>query len=59
MENWDLLTVILRDNKLNELLEAIYENTEQNKSMTETIHNVVMIWKKNNPSTNEIVESLI
>ena len=59
MEKWDLLTVILRDNKLNELLEAIYENTEQNKSMTETIHNVAMIWKKNNPSTNEIVESLI
>ena len=37
MEKWDLLTVILRDNELVELLDAMYENTDKTKSMTDTI----------------------
>ena len=37
MEKWDLLTVILRDNELVELLDAMYELTNKTNSMTDTI----------------------
>ena len=30
MDKWDQLTVVLRDNMLKDLLEAIYEKSDQN-----------------------------
>ena len=30
MDKWDQLTVVLRDNMLEDLLEAIYEKSDQN-----------------------------
>ena len=42
MEKWDLLTVILRDNELVDLLNAMYEYTDETKSMTDTIKHVAI-----------------
>ena len=61
MEKWDLLTIILRENYLEEILDAIYKNTDKAKSMTEIIKESMIIWKTNNPKTkkNELVEQII
>ena len=60
MEKWDELTVILRDNKLDHLLDAIYEQSEQDNFMTDTILNVAEKWKINNPDhTNDIIDHLV
>ena len=37
MEKWDMLTVILKENDLQELLELIYQNTDRHKNMIDTI----------------------
>ena len=60
MEKWDLLTVILRDNELVELLDAMYELTNKTNNMTDTIKQAAIQWKWKNPfANNEIVEKII
>ena len=55
-----MLTLILKENELQELLELIYRNTDRVKNMTETIKDTANKWKNNNPTNqNEIVEQII
>ena len=42
MDKWDLLTVILRDNDLVDLLNTIYEQTDETKNMKETIKHAAL-----------------
>ena len=42
IEKWDLLTLILRENNLLELLDSMYRNTDKVKSMTDTIIETTM-----------------
>ena len=37
MKKWDLLTVILRENNLVEMLDTMYRNIDKTKNMTDTI----------------------
>ena len=60
MEKWDMLTLILRENELHDLLELIYNNTDRTKNMTDIIYDKASEWKaKHQNSKNEIVEQII
>ena len=37
MEKWDILTLILKENDLQELLEMIYQNTDKTRDMMDII----------------------
>ena len=42
MDKWDLLTVILRDNDLVDLMNTINEQMDETKNMTETIEHAAL-----------------
>ena len=48
MEKWDELTIILKENNLNDLLDMMYVNTSKDKNMKDTIRETTQQWKKNN-----------
>ena len=55
-----MLIIILKENYLQEILELIYQNTDRNKNMVDTIKDTANYWITNNPSNkNEIVEHII
>ena len=55
-----MLTLILKENDLQELLELIYQNTDRIKNMIDTNKDTAKYWITNNPSNkNEIVEHII
>ena len=51
MEKWDMLTVILRDNELQDLLELIYNNTDRTINMMDIIWNMANEWKIKHPDS--------
>ena len=59
MEKWDVLTKILNENDLKDLLEIIHNRTKWNKGMMETIVESIIKWKENKHDYNEIVEALL
>ena len=42
MKKWDLLTIILRENGLEELLAAMYKDTDRTNSILDTIRNTAI-----------------
>ena len=55
-----MLTLILKENELQDLLELIYQNTDRVNNMTDTIKNMAAKWKNNNPNNeSEIVEQIL
>ena len=58
MEKWDVLTMILEENKLKNLLEIIHMNTKWEVDMMKTIIDATTIWTSQNKEQNDIVDAL-
>lgn len=53
-----MLDRILKDNKLNDLLETIHKLTKWDRDMKLTINEAISQWKEHNNEKNKIVETL-
>ena len=60
MEKWDQLTLILKENDLQDLLDLIYQNTDRHKDMIEIIKDTTNMWIiKNQIKQNQIAEHIV
>ena len=42
MQKWDELMILLRENKLADMLDTMYKNVSEQGSMVETIYNAAL-----------------